>query len=242
MSDSQFRLILDEPRRASLNMAIDEFFLENFKNQNPILRVYFWSEACYTIGYFQNLEIEKKKFNCEKKNMPIVRRITGGGLVRHGQDVTFSLVIPASSYFLPRDIKSSYLKINEALLSGFKEMYPKMDFADCRAVPSGRPGKDRVCFESPSCYDLMLSGKKVGGSSQRRKNGIVLHQSSLFLDEAKEVVGAKIIEGFSRKWGVQFHRKPLTRQELELAEKKEATRYSQADWAFPVCLAFSFLS
>ncbi len=232
-----FRLILDPPRNATLNMAIDEMLMELQQQSSAVstLRFYSWNEPSYSLGYFQNLKETAVRFRCREKKIPVVRRITGGGMVIHGEDLTFSLSLKNPSSFLPNDTKSSYLKINEAVIAGFKNAYPVIDYADCHAVPSGRPPKDRerICFESPSCYDVLLGGKKVVGASQRRSRGALLHQSSVFINEPKETLIQKILDGFRRRWNIEFKEMPLTDEEIGLAGKKERERFSSDLWVFP---------
>lgn len=227
------RLIPDPPRSPSLNMAIDEMLLEsqNAGGALPTLRIYFWDRPCYTIGYFQKVE---------KKDAPVVRRLTGGGLVRHGQDITFSFTAFHSSGLVPKDVKTSYLAVNEALRIGLKSLYPALDFADCKTVPSGR-GKEaeRICFDKSACYDLLLNRKKVVGASQRRIGTALLHQSSIFLEGNKGELARLIAEGFQKKMGLDFEIAPLDKEEMEKARDVEKKRYSLPDWAF---LDASFLA
>ncbi|MGH7197606.1 MAG: lipoate--protein ligase family protein [Candidatus Omnitrophota bacterium] len=228
------RLILDPPRSASLNMAVDEILMGSQKDPAsvPVLRIYFWDKLSYSIGYFQNVAQVVKRFNCKKKKITVVRRITGGGMVQHNGDITFSLSLRNPNPYVPSETKSSYLKINEALWAGFRKSGSKIDFADCKtAAPLGRGG-DRVCFEAPSCYDLLLGGKKVVGASQRRKNGLILHQSTVFMKGDREELISQMLEGFREKWDVTFEEGPLTEKELKKAREKEKERYGSAEWAF----------
>ena len=204
-------------------MAVDEWLLgsQQEPSAEQILRIYFWDRPSYSIGYFQKVT---------QHPIPAVRRITGGGLVRHGNDMTFSLALKSPNCFLPNDAKSSYLKINEVLLAAFKPLFPKLDFADCKTLPSGRGSKDRICFDSPSCYDLMLDGKKVVGSSQRRQNGAMLHQSSVFLPGERSVLISALCRAFREKWQTKLTDEPLTESELEKIRLLEE-KFSSVDWA-----------
>ena len=199
----KFRLILDRARPAAENMAIDEALMQAQKKPEsvPTLRFYAWERPSVTIGYFQDIEAVQKRF----KNIPVVKRPTGGGLVLHGNDLTFSLSIKTPNSFLPGDVKASYLKINEVLIDGLRELFPGLDFADCKSLPKAGQKGERICFEQPCCYDLMLDGKKVAGSSQRRQAGTLLHQSTLFLKGEREALIRNIIEAFERKWGIEFY-------------------------------------
>lgn len=218
-------------------MAVDEMLLEAAR---PTLRVYGWSAPACTLGYFQSVKDAVRRGGFGAKKIPVVRRLTGGGLVKHGKDLTFSLCLKEPNPYFSAGAKTSYLKINEVLLSAFKEIHPRMDYADCKNLSSDRSAQDRVCFDSPACYDLMLDGRKVVGASQRRRRGVILHQSSVFLDIPHGEIAALIRSAFERKWAVNFREKPLERRELEESGKKERERYSSEDWAFPV-LDSSFL-
>jgi lipoate-protein ligase A len=230
--ENQLRLILDPPRPALLNMAIDETLAESQKNPKsaPVLRLYFWEKPAYSIGYFQDAAQISNRFGCAKKKIPVVKRMTGGGAVFHDKDLTFSLCLRLPSPWIPRDTKSSYLKINEALRESFRKSHPKVEFADCKTIPSGRAKGERICFESPACYDLLLDGKKIVGASQRRQGDVMLYQSTVFFEEARGNLTDLILDGFKRKWGIEFLEEPLTEKELEHARKKENERRLLPGW------------
>src|SRR3989338_1059652 len=233
-SSPLFRLIVDPPRAAALNMGVYEMLMEAQKDPAalPSLRFYSWSSPAYSVGYFQDVGEVAARRRAAEKNIPVVRRITGGGMVFHGKDLTFSLTLKSASPFLPREVKDSYLRINEALRSGLAELLPEIDYASCKDVPSGRADGERVGFEAPSCYDLLLGKKKVVGSSQRRKDGVVLHQASLFFEFDKETLMDCILRGFERKWGIAFLRTPLNEEELLRAERRAVERYASPEWAY----------
>ena len=238
---NNFRLILDPPRSAALNMAIDQFLMgsQDLPDASPVLRFYSWSQPAYSIGYFQKIREIAKLIQPANKNVSIVRRITGGGLVAHGTDITFSLAVKNDSSFFKGDAKDSYLKVNEALRVGLKPLYPEIDYADCKTIPLGRGGKERACFDSPVCYDLLIKGKKTVGASQRRKSKTILHQSSIFLDGDQSDLRRHLLNGFREKWKIGFFEKPLSAAELLSAGEIEKKRYASEDWSF---LERSFLS
>ena len=198
----------------------------------PTLRFYSWVSPAYSIGYFQNISEIAKRYQSGQTGFPIVRRMTGGGLVFHGRDITFSIVVKGNHPFFSGGAKDSYLKVNEAVRVGLKPLYPKMDYADCKSIPSGRGTGNRVCFEAPSCYDLLLGGKKIVGASQRRKNNTILYQSSIFLNGDKKNLHNHILEGFKRNWKIDFFEDPLSKEELLAAQQIEKERYASTDWAY----------
>lgn len=230
-----FRLIRDVPRRAWANMAADEFLMESQSDASslPTLRFYEWSQPSISIGYFQNTPEIAQRFGFAKKNIPVVRRVTGGGLVSHGTDLTFSLALKNPNPFFSGDVKDSYLKVNEAVRVGLKKMYPELDYADCKNIPSGRGQGDRVCFENPVCHDLLIGGKKILGASQRRLDCTVLHQSALFLSGSRQPLIENILEGFRQVWGIAFEESAWKADEIKRIEEKGASRYSAEEWAVP---------
>jgi lipoate-protein ligase A len=85
------------PERPSWNMAFDEALLEAVHLAgNPILRLYGWNEPAATFGYFQKWAEVASWI----KLRPLIRRPTGGGLVPHDADWTYSLVFPPDLEFL----------------------------------------------------------------------------------------------------------------------------------------------
>ncbi len=186
---SPFRLIVDAPASAAANMATDEMLLlgQGTADSLPTLRFYTWLEPCVSIGYFQS--VEAFAWGSQNAAQSIIRRITGGGAVQHGKDLTFSITATLPNPCIPSSVKDSYLKINEAVRVGLKPLYPMLDYADCRDVLSMRERqKDRICFEKPDCHDLLLKGKKILGASQRRIGNKFLHQSALYLDAPQETL------------------------------------------------------
>jgi lipoate-protein ligase A len=227
------RLVKDVARRAGLNMAVDEVLMESQRVSGTLatLRFYSWSGPSCTMGYFQNLPEISRRLKLSDKKILAVKRLTGGGMVVHGDDLTFSLATSNPSPWMPADVKDSYLKVNEALRVGLQKVFPGIDYADCKNLPSARGKGDRVCFEVPSCYDLLMDGKKIVGASQRRSEGTLLHQSTIFLKVEPAALIAAIVDGFERKWGVAFEEIPLSGTELEAAVAKERERYSSPDWS-----------
>ncbi len=229
----KIRLIVDPPRRGSFNMAIDEYLMQSAPEQSheATLRFYSWESLCVTIGYFQSIASISRLISAKLPEASIVRRITGGGLVTHGRDLTFSLAAKSPGKLLPTDTKSSYLKINEAVRVGLKGLFEKIDYADCKTVPSGRAEGERICFERASCYDLLMEGKKILGASQRRKNGALLHQSSIFLNASEDQLIQGIVEGFKKVLRVELFEKALDASELEKAQIIEKDRYTDPEWS-----------
>ncbi|HSH09801.1 MAG TPA: hypothetical protein VK995_05400, partial [Oceanipulchritudo sp.] len=76
-------------------MAIDSTLLEfGFQTDQAMWRMYGWAEPAVTFGYGQNWEWIQSQLHDFEGTM--VRRITGGGIVDHRNDLTYALTIPPS--------------------------------------------------------------------------------------------------------------------------------------------------
>ena len=75
-------------RSAAMNMAIDEALLEHATVSS--IRFYRWHSPALSFGYFGKFS-DVAIYEAERD---LVRRWTGGGIVFHGDDLTYSIVIP----------------------------------------------------------------------------------------------------------------------------------------------------
>ena len=170
----------ESPHSAAMNMAIDEALLETAVG--PTIRFYRWRSPALSFGYFGKFS-DVAIYAAERD---LVRRWTGGGIVFHGDDLTYSIVIPASDPVFDESSIAIYEKIHRALadaLNGVGE----------RAVVAG--GVDPVglvdgiraavsasgynCFANPVRADIMINGRKIAGAAQRRTRRGLLQQGSI---------------------------------------------------------------
>ncbi len=102
---SVFRVIHTYNESATVNMATDKALAMSFeKEDQPILRLYTWQNS-FTVGASQQTQsyeqfVKQYQGNCAK-------RMTGGGVLFHGHDVSYSLVLP-TSYLQDLSVKQSY--------------------------------------------------------------------------------------------------------------------------------------
>jgi len=160
---------------AFTNMAIDESLLLNSKI--PVLRVYSWSLKAVSVGYNQKVMEEINADYCKKNNIEIVRRITGGKAVFHDKEITYNFIVPEKSGLLSNNINESYKEIANALVATFKKIGIE---AEVKKVPEKIATS--ICFNSSNWYELLVNGRKISGSAQRRMEGKVLQHGSLLMD------------------------------------------------------------
>src|SRR5438132_8431602 len=104
---------------AAFNMALDETLLENAARAGkPVLRFYGWTEPAASFGYFQRFaEVERTTLL-----RPLVRRPTGGGIVPHEADWTYSVVFPVNDPWYSLAAIESYRRVHEWILAAFDRL------------------------------------------------------------------------------------------------------------------------
>lgn len=186
-----WRCLESGPSNAFRNMAVDEALLLCFESLSslPVLRFYLWEPPGLSLGYFQRAR-EVDLFACKTSGVDLVRRPTGGRAILHEHEITYSVVMPVSNGRSPdSSILESFKKINQALCRGLNLMGlpallvprdKKSDPADPKNL------KVSACFASPSWYELQVNGRKLLGSAQTRKMGVLLQHGSLLLRLERE--------------------------------------------------------
>ncbi len=159
---------------AFTNMAIDEAILSYCKI--PTLRVYRWKPEAISLGYNQDIK-EINTDYCEKNDIDVVRRITGGKAVFHDKEMTYSFILPEDANLLPKEINESYKKIANALVLALKKFNVN---SEVKKTPEKI--KTSICFNSSNWYELLVNNKKISGSAQRRISGKILQHGSILID------------------------------------------------------------
>jgi lipoate-protein ligase A len=158
----------ETPRDGPLNMAIDETLL--LTSTEPVLRVYRWSGPWVSFGCFVPCGEARTAF----PERPLVRRWTGGGIVDHQADWTYSLIIPGRHPLANRSTAGRYHDIHQALVTALSAVNIQATLADAPL-----PGLGGQCFQQPVHADVLCAGKKIAGAAQRRTRHGLLHQGSV---------------------------------------------------------------
>ena len=167
--DKQFRLILDEPKPGSLNMGIDSAIVNSVSEGEspPTLRLYSWLSPAVTVGYFQKVSETVNTHYCRENNIEIIRRITGGGTVLHNKEITYSFIVPINNSFLPQDLIKSFSALIDPIIKALKEV--KID----------------AVFKPVN--DIIVNNKKISGSAQTRKYGVILQHGTILMEIDRDV-------------------------------------------------------
>jgi lipoate-protein ligase A len=153
---SKIRVLETGYNPAALNMAIDEALIENIA-EAPVLRIYGWRPAAISVGYFQSIKEEVDLEKCSQLGVDVVRRLTGGGAVLHEFELTYSFI--TKQY--PQNIMESCRWICDAIVMSVNRLGYDASF-----VPLN---------------DILVNGKKVSGSAQTRRKGVLLQHGTLLL-------------------------------------------------------------
>lgn len=157
---------------AALNMRYDSLLLQN--GQMPTLHFYDWTMPSATYGYF----INPNDFFVSS-TIDVAKRPTGGGILFHICDFTFSLFIPSSHPAYSTNTLQNYATINQAVAKAIQYFDPSLKTTLLASEVSSTYGS--FCMTNPTIYDILISGKKVGGAAQRRTKEGILHQGTIAL-------------------------------------------------------------
>ena len=178
-------------------MAIDEALLRSFDPESslPVLRLYGWNPPALSLGRFQNaaevLDLER----CRADGVAVVRRVTGGGVIYHADELTYSLV--CAPYQIPpaSSVKDSFRVLTGFLLAFYRTLGLDAAYA-VDAVPEGTRLGERTafCFAGRESFDILADGRKIGGNAQRRLKGVIFQHGSIPLQN-RAVTGLNVHAG-----------------------------------------------
>ncbi len=155
------------------------------ERQVPVLRFYTWDPAAVSIGRFQKIEDAVNADACKRHGFDIVRRITGGRAVLHHQELTYSIIARTDNPLFPSNVLGTYKLIAAGLLQGLKNLGIPAEMvsrSNRHAALVKKGVKDPACFSSPSWYEILVHGRKIIGSAQRRLSGAFLQHGSILMD------------------------------------------------------------
>jgi lipoate-protein ligase A len=211
------------PRSAAMNMAIDQALLESAAT--PSIRFYRWESPALSFGYFGRFADVADRAS----ERDLVRRWTGGGIVFHGEDLTYSVVIPADNPVFAESPLSIYENVHRALRKALVANGQSAELAAVAGVvDAGTEIVDRCynCFANPVRADVTIDGRKVAGAAQRRTRAGLLQQGSVqYVD-----LGNGLAERFAQALSEARCEKSLNKSLIERAEKIAEQKYGTDSW------------
>ena len=179
---TNWRLLITGHNDAYVNMAIDEAILRAYRQGGlpSTLRIYGWQPPALSIGYFQDAVRELDLKKCREKSIDIVRRMTGGGIVFHADELTYSIICSEQHFGCGGSIENSFKRICSFIVSAYQRLGLEAAFAvDQDRVGKALGRKTAFCFSGREKYDILINGKKIGGNAQRRFHNIIFQHGSI---------------------------------------------------------------
>lgn len=178
-----FRAIVDGPSDSVHNMAVDWALLQlRGENVTPdTLRFYSWRKPTVSVGYSQDISRELDLERCRKYDADVVFRATGGALVLHGYDLTYSVIVGIPE-MEPSRWSDFSQRVGRALCGGLRAIG-----LEPSCVESGEVGGRRnrgACFSSPVGNEITVNGRKIIGNAKRWREGALLQHGSISLRNA----------------------------------------------------------
>ncbi len=258
----KWQLIVEpEPLPGAWNMAVDEH-LFGLAGSSPrtFLRFYRWERPTASLGYSQEASRVIDVAFCRTHGIDIVRRMTGGKLVLHDREVTYS-VASADTAVFTETLRDSYHLISRALLKGLERMGVSARLAE--TSPPAYIKGTMPCFAFPARDEIEIGGRKIVGSAQKRTGPLFLQHGSILLEKDEALLAAvsrpgesaeslgmtslsealgrpvdfeaavgPLVQGFADFFGVGFERFALGPADREAVRLLQASRYASDAWTF----------
>lgn len=253
-----WRLLECGIQTAQCNMAIDEALLYGFKEGDmPIIRLYGW-ENSLSFGRYSNVSKSLDMHKVQSENISCVRRISGGGILVHGGDLSYTLIIPRD-WLKGAGVKESYHHLCAFLILLYKKMGLTAHFSCDLQLDEIHCD---ICHAGLEAYDIVIKEKKMGGNAQRyTRHALFQHGSipmrvkkpffkSLFLGDSGldnmttleqfgismsyEELSKLLQEAFCETFEVKLVSDSLSESEERHRKQLQEEKYSQKSWNYDV--------
>ena len=162
----KYRLIdtIFEGTKGLLSLGIDEALLASVASKEvlPTIRLSRLTDCGVSVGYHQKIEDEVNVKLCNELGIPIARRLTTGGAVMQENEIVYSVIVPIGSYLAPPDVDLSYELICNGIIAGLSLLGINAGFKPLN--------------------DVVVNGRKISGSAQTRRSGVLLQQGTILVD------------------------------------------------------------
>ena len=217
----------DTARSPFMNMALDELLQdEALLLGAPVLRFYAWNVPAASFGYSQ-----KPSAVTRTQGLTLVRRPTGGGVVYHDVDLTYTFAIPAGDRLCELNRMESYRVIHEPVMEALTKLGRGAHLEPDLGIKHDRATLQ--CFVSPSPNDVMDSdGSKLAGAAQRRTRKGILHQGSVRITTLppRKIVIAALQKEFEEALAYTYREFPVRKEYIAAAEHLAVHKYETALW------------
>ncbi len=161
-------------------MELDEKIFERYLDDGVgVFRVYRWERPSLTYGFSQNVQDEINLQQCAADRIQIAKRITGGGILFHDNEITYSFVCSKDDVGEPQSEIVAYRNICKFLMRFYESLGLVSKFALEDKNFKDRCAAHQLCSASYEKYDIVIGGRKIGGNAQKRKRQVVFQHGSI---------------------------------------------------------------
>jgi len=212
-------------------MAADEIMCDS-RPEKFILRFYNWKKPGITFGYSQRHNFVADAVIEEgKQNFSMTRRPTGGGIVYHETDLTFSFIFHyPGEFFKPVE---TYKRIHHAINSQYALAGKNLNLLEKKESNYDINNPIMDCFQKPVDMDILCEGKKALGGALRKFGDYMLYQASLQLNKVRENADFHkdiIAKAFSKEFNIDWIDEKLNESQLETLKKLVESKYLTDEW------------
>jgi lipoate-protein ligase A len=163
------------PRDALANMDLDQRLLD-WCERDPLrayLRFYTWAPPALSLGRFEPADaVDAAK--ARACGVDVVRRPTGGRVVLHADDLTYTVVAPREA---GATVGDTYAWISGCIVQGLRRLGADVETARGSAERSVE--RRKPCFLSAARHEIVHAGRKLVGSAQRLGRNALLQHGSI---------------------------------------------------------------
>lgn len=202
------------------NMAADDYLMQQTANGMASLRMYGWTEATLSLGYFQSQA--SRSYHSQMVSLPYVRRPTGGMTLVHHHEITYGLALPAT--VLGNGPVAQWLeKVHQTIAKVLREFGVDTEMA----VSDGPDNPDPLCYKHITKGDLTLANHKVVGSAQRRHRGGILQHGAILL---RQSLWSPSLPGIAELSNTQLQAEPIANRFPSALAKDLGFAIQEIDW------------
>jgi lipoate-protein ligase A len=144
-----------------------------------VLRLYRWQSPAFTYGFSQDPENLIDLEACATSGVEVAKRITGGGILFHDDEITYSFACSKSDLGEPQGVFVDYRNICKFLIRFYESLGLRPGFALQDEGFKERSAAHELCSASYEKYDIVIGTKKIGGNAQKRNRQVVFQHGSI---------------------------------------------------------------
>lgn len=222
-------LLTTPPLNVYEQMALDETLVQERAGE-VTLRFYNWTAGkAVTFGYAQNWKDVSRLMSAP---CACTRRATGGGVVFHERDLTFSLIFTTNERVVDIYRKLHSFILTELKSAGEGELSLEGVVKKDAYLPVTSRGAS-ACFIRPVENDVLLAdGRKVLGGAIRRFGTDILYQGSLQLPQARSnpTYQRAVTQAVRAFLMTDLQIRPVLPWQLSSARAKAKNIYETKEW------------